>query len=218
VTRSRVRDDFGVRRFLTFGPEVAVQYDRRDDSVDPTEGYMLLAQARPFYEAEFGNFALRGSVEGRAYYAIDEDRRFVLAGRTRVGSYIGPSIEESPPDQLFFAGGGGSVRGYEFRSIGVTTTFVDGEEIVTGGRSLAEGSAEIRTRFGDNWGAVGFVDAGYVAADSTLSGGSDVQIGAGLGVRYFTGFGPLRVDVAVPIDPRPQDSSVAVYIGLGQAF
>jgi translocation and assembly module TamA len=216
ATRSRVEDAFGVRRFFTIGPDAALRYDRRDDVLNPTGGYFLLADIRPFYEAEYGNFAVRGALEGRAYQAIGQ--RVVLAGRTRFGSYLGPAIEESPPDQLFFAGGGGSVRGYDFRSIGVETTLVDGLTSVVGGRSLIETSAEIRTRVGDRFGVVAFVDGGYVAENSGFGGASDLRLGAGLGVRYFTGLGPLRIDVATPIDGRPQDPDLALYIGIGQAF
>jgi translocation and assembly module TamA len=218
VEASRVRDAFGVRNFLTLGPVANARYDRRDDPLDATEGYFVTAQAGPFYEAEFGNLAAQGTLEGRIYRAIDPEARFVLAGRARLGSFVGPDAAESPPGQLFFAGGGGSVRGYAFRSIGVDTAVIDGEESVVGGRSLIEASAELRARFGARFGVVGFVDGGYVSEDSTFGGGDAVRLGAGAGLRYYTGFGPLRVDVAAPIDPRPQDSSVALYIGIGQAF
>ncbi len=224
IERSRVEDAFGTRRFLTFGPIARAQYDRRDDPLDATTGYFVLAQVGPFYEAEFGNIAARGTLEGRVYRAIDADARFVLAGRARVGSYVGPEAAESPPGQLFFAGGGGSVRGYDFRSIGVDTIaperdfLPNGEEIVIGGRSILETSAEIRARFGARFGAVAFIDSGFVAEGSGFSGDQSFQVGAGAGLRYHTGFGPLRVDVAAPLDRRPQDSAVALYIGIGQAF
>ena len=218
VTRSEVEDDaFGTREFLTFGPELGVTWDRRDDDVDPTGGFLLAAEVSPFYEAEFGNPAVRGTLEGRAYYGLGAEDRFVLAGRARVGSYFGPSLAESPPDQLFFAGGGGSIRGYESRSIGVET-LVGGEPVVLGGSSLVETSAELRARVGERFGAVAFLDAGRVGEDSGFLGDGEWRMGAGLGVRYFTGFGPLRLDVATPIDRREEDSKVAVYIGLGQAF
>jgi translocation and assembly module TamA len=218
IERSRVRDAFGVRNFLTMGPVARAQYDRRDEALDATSGYFLLGQIGPFYELEFGNVATRGTLEGRAYQSLDGDGRFVVAGRARAGTYVGPTAAESPPGQLFFAGGGGSVRGYGFRSIGVETVEVEGERRVIGGRSLLEASAEIRARFGGRFGAVGFLDAGYVTGDSGFGGDDNLRLGAGAGIRYHTGFGPLRVDVATPLDRRPQDSAVAVYIGIGQAF
>jgi translocation and assembly module TamA len=215
VERSRVRDAFGTRDFLTIGPVARGQIDRRDDPLDATRGYFLAAQAGPFYELQFGNIAARGTLEGRAYASLDEDSRFVLAGRGRLGSYVGPDQAESPPGQLFFAGGGGSIRGYGFRSIGVETG-IGGQPV--GGRSLVETSGELRARFGTRFGAVGFVDGGYVAEDATFGGDFDWRFGAGVGLRYYTGFGPLRVDLATPLNPRPQDPTVALYIGIGQAF
>ena len=106
------------------------------------------------------------------------------------------------------------MRGYAYRNIGVE---VPGGQIV-GGRSLIEGSAELRARVTESIGVVGFVDAGYVGADSFPEFDEAVRVGAGAGVRYLTGLGPIRLDVAVPLDPRPGDPDVAFYVGIGQAF
>ena len=218
ASHARYDDDFGIRYFTTVAGVVNATYDRRDSTLDPTRGYLLAANLRPAYELEYGNPSLRGTLEARAYRGFGADRRFVLAGRAQVGSYLGPSVEESPPDQLFFAGGGGSIRGYEFRSIGIETVDSEGKDITQGGKGLVEGSIEARARLWGNFGGVAFVDGGVVTEDSSLSGADDLRLGVGLGIRYYTGIGPLRVDVATPIDPRPQDSDFAVYIGIGQAF
>ena len=138
---------------------------------------------------------------------------FVLAGRFKAGVLVGPELGEIPPDRLFFAGGGGSVRGYAYRSIGVEGP----GGIVTGGRYLLEASVEARARFSKDWGVVAFVDGGYVAAD-TFPGIDDLRLGAGVGLRYHTGFGPLRVDVAFPLNKRSGDPDYALYVGIGQAF
>ena len=138
----------------------------------------------------------------------------VLAGRVKVGTLFGSTIPETPPDKLFFAGGGGSVRGYAYRSIGVD---LGGDEVV-GGRSLLEGSAELRVRVSPSIGVVAFVDAGYVDPDSWPSFNGDVKIGVGGGLRYYTGLGPIRLDLAVPLEPQENDPSVAFYVGIGQAF
>ncbi len=219
VTKARYEDFFGERRFLMVGATAKGDYDRRNDKLDPSRGYYALGELTPFYELEYGNAAARGALEGRVYRAVDAEHRFVLAARAKVGSYAGPSDRESPPDQLFFAGGAGSIRGYAYRSIGVEATNDEGETGVVGGRSMLEGSGELRVRVNERWGGVGFLDAGYVSASSTLaSSDNDLRAGAGVGVRYFTGLGPLRVDVATPINPRRDDSSIALYIGIGQAF
>lgn len=219
ATKARYEDFFGTREFLLAGLTARGDYDRRDDKLNPTRGYYLGADATPFYEFEYGNPAARGTLEGRVYRSFDTEGRFVLAGRAKVGSYVGPSDAESPPDQLFFAGGAGSIRGYAYRSVGIEVTDADGKTGVIGGRSLVEGSGEARVRFNERFGGVGFIDAGYVSASSSFaSGDTDVRAGAGAGVRYFTGLGPLRLDVATPINPRDDDDLVAVYIGIGQAF
>jgi translocation and assembly module TamA len=219
ISKARYEDDFGDRDFLTFGLIGRGTYDRRDNEFDATRGYYLQAEVQPFYEAEYGNVAARGTLEGRVYHGFGESKNFVLAGRAKVGSYVGASIEESPPDLLFFAGGGGSVRGYAYQSIGLERRDSDGDTIVTGGKSLAEASVETRYRFGtSNFGAVAFADAGLVNAGSDFTDTGDVRVGVGLGARYYTSFGPLRVDAAIPLDKDEDDDSFGIYIGIGQAF
>ncbi|WP_235897622.1 autotransporter assembly complex protein TamA [Neoaquamicrobium microcysteis] len=207
-------DEFGRRDFATLGVTGTLTYDSRDNPTDATEGYFLEATAYPFYEFEYGNPAFKATAEARAYYGFGADNRFVLAGRVKLGTLTGPSIAQLPPDMLFFAGGGGSVRGYGYRNIGVPTASGN----IIGGRSLAEASAEARVRVTNSIGLVGFVDAGYVGEDTIPSFDEDVRIGAGVGLRYLTGLGPIRLDVAVPLDRREGDPSVGVYVGIGQAF
>lgn len=216
-SRAKFEDIYGTRNFFTLGFIGNLVYDVRNDPLDATRGYYVAAMLQPFYEFEFGNPAIRGTLEGRYYYSLVGLDRLVLAGRVKVGSYYGPGAAESPPDLLFFAGGGGSVRGYPYRSIGVTT-IVDGQEGTVGGRGLFEGSAEARYRFSDSWGGAAFADAGFISENPRFAGENDLRIGLGAGVRYFTPIGPLRFDLATPLDPLPGDSRIALYIGIGQAF
>lgn len=211
---SRFNDDLGERDFVTAGLPGTLTYDTRDNKVDATEGFFVEAMVEPFFEFNYGNAIMRGTVEGRAYYGFGESKRLVAAGRLKIGSLAGAPIAETPPDKLFFAGGGGSVRGYEYRSIGVETA--DGG--VAGGRSLIEGSAELRARVTDSIGLVGFVDAGYVGAGSFPDFAEELKVGAGIGLRYLTGLGPIRGDVAIPLNPGRDDPDFAFYIGIGQAF
>lgn len=215
AARARFDDDeYGRRDFMTVGLAGALTYDSRDNAADATRGVFLETTIEPFYEFEYGNPAIRATAEARAYYGFGEDSRFVLAGRVKLGSLAGPSVAELPPDLLFFAGGGGSVRGYAYRNIGVETPSGN----VVGGRSLAEASVEARMRVTDSIGLVAFADAGYVGADSIPTFDDRLRVGVGGGLRYITGLGPIRLDVAVPLDRRPGDPSVAFYVGLGQAF
>jgi translocation and assembly module TamA len=206
--------EFGIRDFTTVGLSGRLAFDNRDDPANATEGVFLEGVIDPFYEFEYGNFAARATAEARAYYSLDSNDRFVLAGRVKVGSLVGPEPAQLPPDMLFFAGGGGSVRGYAYRNIGVTTPSGN----VIGGRSLIEASAEARVKVTDSIGLVGFVDAGYVGSDTIPSFDEDLRLGVGAGLRYLTGLGPIRLDVAVPLDRRPGDPSVGIYVGIGQAF
>lgn len=204
---------FGNRNFTTVGLYGAGTFDNRDSQLDPTEGIYIAGTIDPVYEFEYENPIVRATLEARTYFSFGADNNFTLAGRVRAGALAGPSLSQIPPDMLFFAGGGGSVRGYGFRSIGVD----DGRGGVTGGRYLLEASVEARAKFNDEWGAVAFVDGGYVAAD-TFPELDELRLGAGIGVRYHTPLGPIRLDAAMPLNKRPGDASYALYVGIGQAF
>lgn len=204
---------FGSRTFTTAGLYGRGVFDNRDSDLDPTEGFYVEGTIDPLYEFQYDNTIVRATLEGRTYFGFGEDDKFILAARLRAGALAGPSLSEIPPDLLFFAGGGGSVRGYGYRSIGVD----DGLGNVTGGRYLLEGSLEARIRFNDSFGGVAFVDGGYVAAD-TFPGIDELKLGAGLGIRYYTALGPLRLDLAIPLNKSPGDPDYALYVGIGQSF
>ena len=210
-----VDDEFGRRDFTTAGLRSGLTYDSRDTPADATRGIFLEGLAEPFYEFQYGNPVFKATAEARSYFSFDADSRFILAGRVKLGVLAGPPVSQLPPDSLFFAGGGGSVRGYAYRNIGVVTA--NGN--VIGGRSLAEASVEARVRVTDSIGAVVFADAGYVARDSIPRFNEELRIGVGAGLRYhLAGIGPIRLDVAVPLDRRKGDPRVAFYVGIGQAF
>jgi translocation and assembly module TamA len=207
-------DEFGIRDFSTAGVAGTLTFDSRDNASNATRGFLLEATLEPFYEFQYANFAYKGTAEARGYLGFGDEGRFVLAGRVKLGSIAGATIAELPPDKLFFAGGGGSVRGYGYRNIGVDRPSGN----VIGGRSLIEASAEARVRVTNSIGVVGFIDAGYVGEETIPTFNEDLRIGVGAGVRYITGLGPIRLDVAVPIERREGDPTVAVYVGIGQAF
>ena len=215
VEHANFNDDlYGSRTFTPAGFYSSLTYDTRDDATDPSSGIYAKISADPFYEFQYGNAGMKVDAEARAYLGLAADNRFTLAGRIRAGFLFGPSIAETPPDRLFFAGGGGSVRGYSYRSIGV-----DGPGgTVTGGRFIAEGSVEARFKVTDDIGLVGFADAGYVTGDTFVDFDTGTRFGVGVGLRYYTGFGPLRLDFAVPLDKRSGDPNYALYVGIGQAF
>ena len=211
-TYSNVEDDLGTRELYTLGLPVRLEWDRRNSDLDPTVGYYVAGEVKPMYEFEFRNTALRTEIEGRKYWSFAEGRT-VLAARAGFGTILGGDLRELPPDELFFTGGGGSVRGYGFRANGIE---VDGDTL--GGRSAVEASVELRQRIRDRYGVVVFADAGLVSVDEIPSGDSDLKAGVGIGGRFYTGLGPLRLDVATPLDRDNGESAVTFYVGIGQAF
>jgi translocation and assembly module TamA len=147
------------------------------------------------------------------YLAVEHDARGVLALRALVGSIQGATQFQVPPDQRFYAGGSATVRGFTYQTIG--PLFPD--DTPEGGTAIDAGTVEFRQRIGKSFGIVPFVDAGQVSADSKPFTGT-LRVGAGIGARYYTGIGPIRIDVAVPLNRTPGSSSFALYIGLGEAF
>ena len=214
LERSRIDDSLGRRQFTLIGLDGGLTYERRDVPVDAKSGYFLDLQAFPFYENKGGKFGLRTSAEARAYATLDDAGKFVLAGRAKIGAVHGLTITQAPPQVLFFSGGGGSVRGFEYLSNGVTLP--NGQEL--GGRSVIELSAEIRTAITENFGVVGFIDGGLVGPNSTPDFNQPFKVGVGVGLRWRTGLGPLRIDIARALNRQKTDPQVGVYIGIGQAF
>ncbi|MEW6019801.1 MAG: BamA/TamA family outer membrane protein, partial [Pseudomonadota bacterium] len=147
------------------------------------------------------------------YVPLDEAGETVIAGRLKVGSLVGGALPEVPASRRFYAGGGGSVRGYAYQAVG--PRLADGTP--AGGLSLLETSLEVRRKLTDRWGVVAFIDAGSVGQDVTPSG-DNLSVGVGIGVRYDLGFGPIRADIAVPLDADKRDGAFQVYISIGQSF
>lgn len=192
------------------------QVDTSNNLLDPTRGFRLGTRLSPEISRVNGSNSTYLKVQFDLSYYRPVTDSVVLAGRARVGTILGAGVTEIAPSRRFYAGGGGSVRGYGYKAIGERNTL--GEP--NGGRSLVELSAEARIRTGLMDGAVSvvpFVDAGVVDTGPT-PGLSDIRIGAGVGVRYHTPFGPLRLDVGVPLNPGPGDAKFGVYVALGQAF
>lgn len=211
----RIGPDFSspVRRtFLIALFPGSIGYDRSDDLRDPTRGYRLGLRLTPEFSRRSGDMEnyLRIITDASAYQPVGDS--FVLAGRARVGSIIGADFVDIAATRRLYAGGGGSVRGYDFQEVGPA----DASGTPTGGRSLVEVSLEGRYRFGD-FGVVGFIDAGNVNLSST-PGLDNTRVGIGVGGRYFTNFGPIRIDVARAVNRRSTDPVIALYMSIGQAF
>ena len=193
-----------------------LDWDFSDDFLDPARGGRLFVQGGPFTDIQskdltFGKILTRYS----HYFTVKEEPRLVLAGRLAIGSIAGATRDRIPADLRFYAGGGGSVRGYGFQ----LASPLDDSDNPIGGNSLLEAAAEVRWQAYGNFGVVAFLDAGRAFEDSVPHDVGDLRFGTGVGLRYATPIGPLRFDVAVPIDRRRGiDDSYQIYISIGQAF
>ena len=214
VEYSDIEDSFGKSRHFLVGLPMEFVRDARDDRLDPTTGYRVIAFAEPFYDLkqEIGFARFGGTVA--VYQAVDAAKRFILAGKVGGGYIVGASATEIPANRRFYAGGANSVRGYGFQQAGPAAA--DGSPL--GGTTLFESSLEARIRVLQSVQVVPFFDAGGVFDTGRTEFGDSLQYGAGLGIRYATPIGPLRLDVGFPINPGRGDDRFAVYIGLGQAF
>jgi len=187
-------------------------YDGSNDLLDPTTGFRLSARFSPEASLESGSFFYaRAQIDGSFYQPVSDT--VTIAGRTRLGTIFGASRDRIAPSRRFYAGGGGSVRGYGFQALGPRDPVFDDP---IGGRSLAEFAIEARVRVGA-FGVVPFIDGGNIST-SPLPRFDNLRFGAGIGARYHTRFGPIRVDLATPLNPQRGDPRIAVYVSLGQAF
>ncbi|RNJ62103.1 MAG: outer membrane protein assembly factor [Porphyrobacter sp. IPPAS B-1204] len=189
--------------------------DESDDLLDPSSGWRGTLFAAPEVSRSDGSesFYLRAQADASYYKSVGST---VLAGRVRAATIQGAELDNVAPSRRLYGGGGGSVRGYGFQGVGPRND--RGE--ATGGASLVEFSLEARIEtplFDGAVEVVPFFDAGTVSLGSTPDF-RFIRYGAGVGIRYKTTFGPIRVDVATPLNPTQFDSPVVVYVSLGQAF
>ncbi len=213
---SRIDEDGVDSTYALIGIPVNASRDGTDDLLDPRRGTRLQIGVTPYFatiedDVSFTVFELSGS----AYYGLGKERRVVPAVRARIGTIVGAETLNIPITKRFFSGGGGSVRGYEFQKVGPLAT--DGDPV--GGRSVVEAGFELRWQATDKFGFVPFAEGGNVYDDQTPDFSEDLLWAAGLGIRYFTIAGPIRLDVAFPLNKRDGiDDDYQFYVSLGQAF
>ena len=214
----QVTQEYTTRDYALVGLPVNAHFDNTDNLFEPTEGFRINANVTPT-ESVGNGYATFVLMQGSVSTYLDvsslwgEKGKSIIALRALAGDAEGASQFQLPPDKRFYAGGSDTVRGYRYQSVG--PRFAD--NFPQGGTGVSAGTIELRQHVYGNFGAAAFLDAGEVTANGPPFGGT-YYLGAGVGARYYTSFGPLRVDVAVPLDRRPGDDPLEVYIGIGEAF
>jgi translocation and assembly module TamA len=215
VIQAHVTDDRGQQDYALVGAPLYIRRDTSDDLLNPTRGTRLGLTATPYTSIDSSDLTfVSAKATMSAYQRLGSSDRFVLAGFANVGSINGVSLDELPRDLRLYVGGGGSVRGYGYQQAGP----LDGLGNPIGGLSSLEVGLELRSRITETIGVVGFIEGGNVYAQSLPDLAQDLFWGTGVGLRYYSPIGPVRLDLATPLDKRPSDSPIQFYISLGQAF
>ncbi|MDL2285686.1 autotransporter assembly complex protein TamA, partial [Desulfovibrio sp. OttesenSCG-928-F07] len=203
------------RSYVMGGLPLSLTFNDTNRPLDATKGMRITLSSGPYigyYNDPFE--AIRARIDAHFFWRVLDTDSLVFALRGSYGTLMLANAAEVPPSIRFYSGGGGSVRGYDYRSIGPRNASKD----PLGGESLVEFSFETRFKFNDEWGAVLFVDGGTVYDRKQPDFNEELQWGAGVGLRYYTVLGPVRFDIATPLNPRKDDSSVQLYLSIGQSF
>ncbi|MGJ8526971.1 autotransporter assembly complex protein TamA [Maritalea sp.] len=209
-----ITDENSTRNSSIVSAPFELIWDNRDDPLDPSEGIYATLFAEPTYAFNTQASFIKTSASASTYYSFDAEKKFVLAGRVAGGTIFGTSINNVPVDRRFYAGGAGSIRGYAYRAAGPLTA--NGNP--AGGMSFIEASVEARYKVNEQIGVVAFVDTGGAFTSNIPGQGGSLYTGFGAGVRYLTPLGPIRADIAFPMNKIAGQPNYALYFGIGQAF
>lgn len=176
-----------------------------DDPMRPTKGYRLEFNITGTYQNPLSNVSLlQGSMAAVWSHPMPwDDGRLIL--RAEQGATLVDQFDQLPTSYRFYAGGMNSVRGYAYKELGPK----DANGLVVGGRFLSVLSVEYEQRFWQDWGVATFIDSGNAYDLEDIK----IKTGVGLGVRWYSPIGPIRVDVAVPMDES--DSSFQFHFAAG---
>lgn len=211
---SSITENGFTNTFYLLGVPLALERDNTTDRLDPTDGDRVTLKLTPYGDLEGGRPFAVARIGGSIYRPLTKDRRIIAAFRGAYGTILGDRLRAIPANKRLYSGGGGSNRGYGFQMAGPID--LDGDPL--GGRSLIEVGAELRIRVGKQFGIVPFIEGGRAYRGRMPDFSKGLLWSAGIGVRYYTQFGPLRVDLAVPLNRRSVDGRVQFYISIGQAF
>ncbi|WP_122847296.1 autotransporter assembly complex protein TamA [Pseudomonas viridiflava] len=198
----RLGDDSGLSTLLM--PGISYSYLRSDDRIDPHKGYRLQFDAQVAKEGAGSDANLiRGNVLLKGLTTVAQNHRFL--GRVQFGGNFTDGYTSIPPSLRFFAGGDQSVRGYDYQTLSPTNS--DGDRI--GGRYMVAGSVEYQYSIAEKWRLATFVDQGNSFNNLDLP---SLKTGVGFGVRWVSPVGPLRLDLAHPLD---DDGGIRLHFSMG---
>lgn len=220
LTKATIKDDsvvFGNRIFNLIGVDNNIGVDWRDSTLEPHKGYLWNIKINPFYELRTSHLLTRLELEGRTYLPIDHNENYVLALRGQYGVIIGTNLRNIPSTMQYFAGGGDSLRGFRYRSVGLPT-YLDktNNQSAIGGLSMALFSTELRAHLVGNFSGVAFMDTAILGSNAIPK--NKRQTGVGIGIRYKSPIGSIRLDIATPLKYNKYDGRMQLYIGIGEAF
>lgn len=220
LTRATIKDDsvvFNNRIFNLIGIDNNIGVDWRDSTLEPHSGYLWNIKINPLYELKTSHLLTKLELEGRTYLPIDDNENFILALRGQYGVIMGTNLRNIPSTMQYFAGGGDNLRGFRYRSVGLPIYLNQkNKQSAIGGLSMALFSAELRAHIVGNFSAVAFMDTAILG--STTIPKNKRQTGVGVGVRYKSPIGPIRLDIATPLKHNKYDGKIQLYIGIGEAF
>ncbi len=215
LEHANISDDVLQQRYFLIGVPVYAKRDASDDLLNPTRGDREGVTLTPYTDPARTDLTfVSGRINGSYYLRLTDSDRYVLAAQGALGATFGIGLDNLPKDKRFYVGGGGSVRGYAFQRVGP----LNSHDQPIGGLSSSEASLELRYKLTETIGLVPFLDAGNVYDTSLPDLSKRVFLGAGLGLRYYTGLGPVRLDLATPLERREGDRPIQIYVSLGQAF
>jgi translocation and assembly module TamA len=205
------------------GFPVEMRLDASNDLIDPKKGGRLAVQITP-YTGQSGQDRrlIISTLKGSCYVPFGKEKRVVVAGWAHGGTIASRSLDNIAPNKRFYAGGAGSVRAYGYKLLGP----LDSNNTPLGGRSILEYGVEGRFKITETIGCVAFAEAGRLSSQAVPGLTAQSRLwGVGVGVRYYTGIGPIRFDIATPMKRRRDaasgkaiDSSYQFYLSVGQAF
>ncbi len=213
---SRVKQQNVFDDFLLGSMPVQAVLDTRNDRLNPSSGIRASFREEPFLDlAGSGALFLKSDWTVMGMHSLADDGDWVLAARLRLGTLSGDELLHIPADIRFYAGGGGSIRGFGYQKAGSLDK--DGNPI--GGRSLAEWTIEMRKKVTERIGLAALIDGGGAFSSQFADFSQPIFWGGGVGLRYFTPIGPIRFDIAAPLNPRSHvDAVLQFYVSVGQAF